>query len=331
MIKMRTNLVLCIIVALALILCPIAAVGSGAEDNAAESAAVFDSGNEYISVMSPSTGDISRVDMREYITGCVAAEMPALYHSEALKAQAVASYTYAKRTLEQNKNGKNSLYGGADITDSPDTHQGYINEKKRKEKWGSEFEKYESKIRAAVDAVFGLYMEYEGETALAAYHSISAGSTQSALNMWGEDYPYLASVESRGDILSPDYISEAFFSEKEFRKLAKQCGVKLSGDAEEWIGEIKTNGDGYARTVELGGSEITAAEFREAFSLRSPCFDISYSGGEFTVMCKGHGHGVGMSQYGADYMARQGSTWRQILQHYYTGVEFVKEYTDSER
>lgn len=323
---MRTNLVLCIIVALALILCPIAAVGSGADEDAVESAAViYNSGEEYISVMSSSTGDISRVDMREYITGCVAAEMPALYHSEALKAQAVASYTYAKRTLEQNKNSRISLYGGADITDSPDTHQGYINEKKRKEKWGSEFENYESKIRSAVEAVFGLYMEYEGETAFAAYHSISAGSTQSALNMWGEDYPYLVSVESRGDMLSPDYVSEAVFGENKFKKLAKACGVKLSGDAEDWIGEIKTNGDGYACTVELGGNEITAAEFREAFSLKSPCFDISYSGGEFTVVCKGHGHGVGMSQYGADYMARQGSTWREILLHYYTGVEINEE------
>lgn len=327
MIKMRTNLVLCIIVALSLILCPIAALGGNAQAEAAvgSAAAVYDGGEAYISVMSPSTGDISRVDMREYVKGCVAAEMPALYHSEALKAQAVAIYTYAKKVLEQNKNGKNSSLAGADITDSPDTHQGYIDEDERREKWGSDFEKYESKIEAAVDAVFGSYMTYDGETVLAVYHSISAGATQSAANLWGEDMPYLVSVESRGDILSPDYMSESVFSEKEFKKLAGECGVKLSDHAGEWVGEIKTDENGYSGAVVLGGNEIAASEFREAFSLRSLCFDIEYTGGKFTVTCKGYGHGAGMSQYGADYMARQGSTWREILLHYYTGVEIEDE------
>lgn len=328
MIKLRTYLILSIIIALSMILCPIAAVGSGgeeAEGEAVQSAAAVNDGGEYISVMSPSTGDINRVGMREYIVGCVAAEMPALYHSEALKAQAVASYTYAKKVLEQNKNGKNSLLGNADITDSPDTHQGYIDEADRKEKWGDDFEEYESKIKAAVDEVFGIYMTYNGETVLAAYHSISAGVTQSAENLWGTEIPYLISVESRGDKLSPDYISEYVFDEKEFKSLAKDCGVKLSGDADEWVDEVKINGNGYASAVVMGGKEIAASKFREAFSLRSACFDIGYSDGEFTVTCKGYGHGAGMSQYGADYMARQGLTWREILLHYYTGVEIENE------
>lgn len=325
---MRTYLILSIIIALSMILCPIAAVGSGggeAADEAVQSVSVANDGEEYISVMSPSTGDISRVDMREYIVGCVAAEMPALYHSEALKAQAVASYTYAKKVLEQNKNSKNSSLGNADITDSPDTHQGYINEADRKEKWGDNFDEYESKIKSAVDEVFGCYMTYNGETVLAAYHSISAGVTQSAENLWGKEIPYLISVESVGDKLSPDYMSESVFTEKEFKSLAKDCGVKLSGDADEWVDEVKINGNGYAFAVVMGDKEIAASKFREVFSLRSSCFDIKYSDSEFTVTCKGYGHGAGMSQYGADYMARQGLTWREILLHYYTGVEIESE------
>ncbi len=322
---MRTNLILAIIVALSLILCPMSASGGEAEDEADTVSTVAVNDGGYISVMSPSTGNISRVNMREYITGCVAAEMNALSHSEALRAQAVASYTYAKRMLEKNKNGDNSLYGGADITDSPDTHQGYINKAARKEKWGSSFDEYEKKVTAAVNSVFGSYMTYKGETVLAVYHSISAGATQSAENLWGTEIPYLISAESQGDRLSPDYISKSVFGEKEFKKLARGCGVKLTGDASEWVDGIEMNDDGYASTVVLCGSEVAATKFREAFSLRSPCFGIEYSDGSFTVTCKGHGHGAGMSQYGADYMARQGCSWREILLHYYSGVEIVTE------
>ncbi len=318
---MRINIILGIFVALSLILCPIAALGES-EETAAEIVESVNEEEQYISVMSPSTGKVSRVDMREYIVGCVAAEMPATYHSEALRAQAVASYTYAKKVIEQNK--KISPFD-ADITDSSDTHQGYIDKNARKEKWGNKYEEYEEKISSAVDSVFGSYMEYKGETVLAVYHSVSAGSTQSAENLWGEEIPYLQSVESPGDRLSPDYISESFFDKEEFSALLKECGVIPSGDEEDWLEEIKINADGYASSVVVCGREISASKFREIFSLRSTCFEIDCSGGGFTVRCKGYGHGAGMSQYGADYMARQGSGWREILMHYYQGVEIKAE------
>lgn len=325
---MRTNLIICIVIALSMILCPVTALGGSEVEETAESeqtaAVIRDESAEYISVMSPSTGKITQMDMREYVIGSIAAEMSALYHTEALKAQAVASYTYAKRVREQNEKNEDSALGGADITDSPDTHQGYISEDERKEKWGDNFEEYEEKIEAAVDEVFGSYMTYKGETVLAVYHAISAGSTQSAESRWGSEIPYLVSVESQGDKLSPDYQRETTFTESEFKSCAKDCGVKLSGDAEEWVGEIETDESGYALSVTLGDEEMSASEFREAFELRSSCFEIDYSGGEFKIICKGYGHGVGMSQYGADYMARQGSTWQEILKHYYTGVEITE-------
>ncbi|MBQ2841594.1 MAG: stage II sporulation protein D [Clostridia bacterium] len=325
---MRVNLIICIIIALALILCPVAALGSTPEDDAvtevfAESAESIAKEEKYISVMSSSTGKIERVGMREYVVGCVAAEMPAEYHTEALKAQAAACYTYAKKTCEQNEKHKDSDLGDADITDSHETHQGYLSKNLRKEKWGEKFNEYEAKITAAVDEVFGYYLTYNGKTALAVYHAISAGTTQSAETLWGSEIPYLVSVESAGDRLSPDYISTYKFSENEFKKAAKECGAKLSGDSEEWIKKTEKDDSGYVTSVTLGAQKISASKIREKFNLRSLCFDIDYSDGEFVFTCYGYGHGVGMSQYGADYMARQGFSWREILEHYYPGTELT--------
>lgn len=328
--KMRTNLIVCIIIALSLILCPVAAMGSEKDGDFSETqptekaAKILDGSVEFISVMSSSTGNVEKIRLREYVIGSVAAEMDALCHSEALKAQAVASYTYAKKTREQNEKHKDSSLKNADITDSPDTHQGYIDEEMRKEKWGDKFEEYEKKIEAAVDEVFGFYLTYNGETALAVYHSISAGNTQSAETMWGSEIPYLSSVSSPGDKLSPDYTEKKYFEESEFKKLAKECGVNLSGDAEKWVSEITEADSGYAMSVRLGSTEISSAKFREIFGLKSLCFDIDYSDEKLVITTKGHGHGVGMSQYGADYMARQGSSWREILEHYYVGIEIDK-------
>ena len=327
---MRTSLILCIIIAVSLLLCPAAAFSGRSVDNEETRKVIAvqtddDSGGDYISVMSSSTGKTEKIKLREYIIGSVAAEMPANYHTEALKAQAVASYTYAKKVSEQNEKYKESYLGEADITDSPDTHQGYIDEKRRREKWENEFEKNEKKISDAVDEVFGCFMTYNGDTALAVYHSNSAGRTQSAKTLWGTDIPYLVSVESPGDKLSPEYMMSHEFSENEFRKFAENCDINLDGDASEWVGELTKADSGYIVSVRLGSTEVSASKFREEFGLRSCFFDIEYTDEKFIVTCYGYGHGAGMSQYGADYMARQGSTWREILKHYYTGIEIDEE------
>lgn len=334
--KMRTNLIICIIIALSMILCPIAALGGEkngeTQDNLTElstesagAAEKADKPEKYISVLSQSSGSVSKVKMREYVIGSVAAEMSPLYHTEALKAQAVASYTYAKKTKEQNEKHKDSSLGNADITDSPAIHQGYISKSDRKKKWGDNYEEYEKKIEAAVDEVFGNFATYNGETALTVYHSISAGATQSAQTLWGTDIPYLISVESPGDRLSPDYRSKKTFTESEFKKLIEKCSVKLTGEASAWLGEAKKDETGYVSSQALGSTSVSGVTIRDALGLRSPCFDIEYADRKFTVTCLGYGHGIGMSQYGADYMARQGSSWQEILKHYYCGIEIEKE------
>ncbi len=315
---MRTYLAVCIITALSMILCPLAATGKGAENKTVTiSESVSKEKNDVISVMSSRNGKSNEIEMREYVIGCVAAEMPADYHSEALKAQAVASFTYAKRIREDNTDE------ASDITDNPDIHQGYIDKAARKEKWGGKYEEYEEKISAAVDSVLGEYMSFEGETVLAVYHSNNTGRTRSAENLWGSEIPYLISVESGGDRLSPDYIHTVEFSEEAFSRYLEECGVQTKGSADEWIEKINRDEDGYVTSLVACGKEITATEFRTAAKLESACFEIEYDG-EFVVTCKGYGHGAGMSQYGADYMARQGFSYKEILSHYYTGVSLVK-------
>lgn len=323
---MKSNLVISLILGFSMLLCPIAALGKSGENHApAESKAVIsENTEEYISVLASSDSSISRVGVREYLIGCVAAEMPANYHSQALCAQAVASYTYAKRIMKNNSESKKTLFSGADITDDTGTHQGYLNKNARKELWGDKFDEYEQKISAAVDEVLGAYISFEGDYALTVYHSISSGRTASAKSLWGSDIPYLSGVESPGDKLSPEYISESYFTENEFRSAAEKAGISVSGNADEWIGKIVTAEGGYAEKVTVCGTEIGGAVFREAFSLKSTAFDITYSDDKFKITCNGHGHGVGMSQYGADYMARQGNSWREILIHYYPETEIIE-------
>lgn len=309
---MRRYIFICILIALAMILCPVAAIGNSgskpvADAQSREVIGISSDGGEYITVMSSSSGETSKIEMREYLIGCVAAEMPAQYHPEALKAQAAASYTYARRTMQTGDET-------ADITDDTGKHQGYLNKEQRKELWGSSFEANESKVGASVDAVYGNVITYDGEVALTVYHSVSAGATQSADELWGSDINYLQSVASPGDKLSPDYAQKVTFTESE---LADLLGVDTD---ESGIGEVEYTEGGYVSRIEICGENLSGADVREKLSLRSNCFDAVYDDGEYTFEVRGHGHGVGMSQYGADYMARQGSSWQEIIGHYYPGT-----------
>lgn len=311
---MRKYAIMAALLATAMLLCPLAAVGKAEEkvDGGVNeirpvlSHTVKDSA-EYITVMSSATGKTTELEMREYLIGCVAAEMPPDYHEEALKAQAVVSYTYAKRITDNSKDF---------ISDSPMMHQGYASRQERLDKWGEDFEKNEQRIASAVEAVMGQLVTYDGEAALTVYHSISAGQTQSAESLWGENYPYLQSVPGEGDKLSPDFISTVIFTPEEF---SQKLGVSAE-NSEDLVEDIKIE-NGYVTSAVIAGKTFTGAQVREALELKSNSFEIECANEKVTVTCKGHGHGVGMSQYGADYMARQGSTWQEILLHYYQGTE----------
>ena len=268
---------------------------------------------ETIAVLRAATGRTETLGMREYLIGCVAAEMPAGSHLEALKAQAVASYTYARYRLEAG--GKQAL------SDSGASDQGYLSAQERKQRWGENAQRNEDKLAQAVDAVLGQTVAYEGRPILAAYCAVSAGRTESAENYWGDALPYLQSVDSPGDKVSPDYSKTVTLQPEEVKKALKDG--KLGKDPSKWFGKAKRSEAGTVLEIEAGGETLTGRELRGLLGLRSANFTIAYKDGRFEVKCLGYGHGVGMSQYGADFMARQGSDYKEILAHYYTGCSLI--------
>ena len=264
---------------------------------------------------------VKDMDINEYLKCVVAAEMPADFEEEALKAQAVAARTYLYSHIAEKDKGNiaESHNGAAICTDS--THcQAYISEDKRRESWGAGAEENWNKISTAVDETTGQIMTYNDEIISAVFHSTSSGITESAVDVWGADVPYLQSVASTGDEESPKYHSELTLSEQEFKNIAEE---KIDGV--DWnnglVSNINRSNAGGIVTLDVGGVNIKGTEFRNIFSLRSTNVEISQENGDIKMSVKGFGHGVGMSQYGADYLARQGKTYKEILKTYYTGVE----------
>lgn len=317
---MKNRGFLFIILIAILLICPLAATGGAKAPekggNEVTKTNIQNDGDSIL-VLSSSTKKINEIDMFEYVVGAVAAEMPPTYHSQALRAQAAVCYTYAVKK----RSSPDPALGGADITDDSAVHQGYLDAAARKEKWGDKYETYEKKIEEAVKDIFGKTITYDGETITAAFHAISCGQTFSAEEVWSKDVPYLKSVTSAGDKLSPDYSSTLTLTADEFKKAFAGSGAEFGGDAKKWIGEIKKTDSGYISCAVIGEKEFTGAQAREKLGLRSACFEIKYTDDEFKITVHGYGHGVGMSQYGADYMARQGSDWQEIIKHYYTEVE----------
>lgn len=326
---MKNKGLIIILLTLVLLICPLASLGGATSENADEKKesetqkiSVFSGKNDGILVFSPSNKKVKKLDLYEYVVGSVSAEIPPTYHTEAIKAQAVASYTYALKTRES---GKNEEIGGAHISASSEKHQGYIDKKERKKRWGDKFDVYEKKIEGAVKEVFGEKITYNGELIIAAYHAISSGSTFSAHEVWGREVPYLVSVSSAGDRLSPEFADTVVYTESEFKKAVEEIdGVDLSPNPKDWVGKITASESGYVEYVEIGDKKIKGRDLRETLNLKSASFNIEYADNNFKIMTKGYGHGVGMSQYGADFMARQGKNYKEILEHYYSNVKIEK-------
>ncbi len=272
--------------------------------------------NDTITVFLSSQNQNVEMDMFEYICGSVAAEMPLAYHEEALKAQAVTCYTNALR-LKLNTEKTNN----ADISDNTAIHQGYINEAERRAKWGNDFEKYESKLKNVVNSVKNQAIYYNDRLIVAAFFAISCGKTENSGNLWSENVPYLTSVESQGDCLSPQYATSVSFSLDEFVSKMKSANAEFSIESLANAVTIKeTSSTGTVLKAEINGNSYTGEEIRSIFSLRSPVFTVTSTDSSITFNVLGYGHGIGMSQYGADYFARQGYTYKDILTHYYSGV-----------
>ncbi len=269
-----------------------------------------------VKVMNASSKNITEIDLKEYLIGVVAEEVNPAFHEEAIKAQVVAAHT----KLEYTKLHKNDDLKGADITDNPASHQGFLTEDEQKEKWGENYTEYYKKIAKCVDEVLNVTITYDNKPINAIFHAISNGQTENASDVWGGNYPYLVSVQSVSDKLSPAYHSKATFTSEEFMKKVSKKGAKTSENPEKWIEKITNTPTGMVSKIVIGGKEFKGTEIRTLFGLKSSTFTVKYEDNSFTFTVCGYGHGVGMSQYGADYMARQGFTYSEILKHYYTGV-----------
>lgn len=270
-------------------------------------------------------GEVREMSVEEYLQGVLRAEMGAAFHMEALKAQTVAERTYLYYQMGV---GAKAAHPSAHVCTDPGCCTAYLSEAAAREKWGEVFTEHDEKIREAVAATDGKVMYYDGEPIMAVFHSSSAGVTATSGEVWTADLPYLVSVESpEGADTVPNYYSVSTFTREEFRKkiAAAHPAAKLSGKTEAWIGDVVRSDTGRVESVVIGGVAVTGQELRNLFSLRSTAFTVE-EGEEITFRVTGYGHGVGMSQYGANTLAGEGKSWQEILRWYYTGIT-IDDYT----
>ena len=266
---------------------------------------------------------IEEIDLDEYLYGVVSAEMPASFEEEALKAQAVVARTYTIYKIVNN-DGK---HGKADICDDSSCCQAWISKDDRFERWDEdEREDNWNKIVNAVNSTQGKIITYEGKPINAFFHSNSGGATEAPIDVWGgSGYPYLQSVSTSGEDAYSQYSSEATFTKKEFEKKIKEVHSDFEIDFEKKdCIKVEEYTDGNrVKTIKIGNLKLSGVEVRTIFGLRSANFDITINDDEIKFEVVGYGHGVGMSQTGADSLAKEGSNYEEIIHHYYYSVEIV--------
>ena len=266
-------------------------------------------------------GTVRELPMQTYLVGVLAGEMPASFEAEALKAQAVAARTYTMYCASGPK------HPDADVCADPAHCQAWQAEDPMREKWGENYEKNRALLSAAVAATAGEYLSYEGKPVFAAFHASSAGATEDCGAVWNPR-PYLVSVASPESAETvPNYISRLLCAPLDFRDvlLAARPEADLTGAPETWLGPVEHDASGRVASYTLGGVAFGGTELRRLFSLRSTAFTLEYTEGKFCFTVTGNGHGVGMSQYGANVMARDGADYRAILAHYYPGTTLTSE------
>lgn len=274
-----------------------------------------------VKLLHTSTNKVEELGLDEYLYGVVSSEMPASFEKEALKAQAVVARTY---TLYKITNGAKK-HGDANICDSSVCCQAWISKENRLAKWRKENRtEYWNKIVNAVNETKGKMITYEGKPINAFFHSNSGGYTEAPLNVWGgSGYPYLLSVETAGEDAYSQYSSKATFTKKEFQEKIKKVhsNFKIDFSKEDCI-KIKEYTEGNrVKTVQIGNLKLSGVEVRTLLGLRSANFKVTIEKDNIIFEVTGYGHGVGMSQTGADSLAKQGKNYEEIIHHFYTNVK----------
>ena len=250
------------------------------------------------------------LDLEEYVAGVVSAEMPAVFELEALKAQSLAARTYIVSHLSSGS--KLGVPDGADVTDTQ-MHQVYKSPAELKKIWRTDYPKKLNKIKQAVQATSGQILTYKGKPITATFFSTSNGYTENSEDYWSSAFPYLKSVSSPWDKDSPKFYNKTIFTQSEFEA---KLGVRLADSSDIGVITARTAGNRVAE-VKVGGKKFTGVEIRTSLNLASTDFTWERKGQQIIVSTKGFGHGVGMSQYGANGMAGEGKNYKEILSHYY--------------
>lgn len=273
------------------------------------------------------TGEVQEIKLDDYLDGVVASEMPVDFELEALKAQAVVArtYTFYKILHQQGK------HEGADICDNSSCCQAWISKEDRLAKWPEENRQDNwNKILAAVNSTQGKIITYDGAPIDAFFHSNSGGKTEMPSNVWGgNEYPYLQVVETAGEENYTQYSSKVELSKEEVLEKMKEkyADIEILWEQEDAIKILDYTEGNRVKTIKIGNKEIAGVEARTIFGLKSADFTVGIDGNMVIFQVIGYGHGVGMSQTGADSLAKQGKNYEEIIKHFYAGVE-IEDYTE---
>lgn len=267
-------------------------------------------------------GKVTELTCREFLIRTLAYEMSPTFHAEALKAQAVAAYTYHGRRKNAQIADPDPALCGAHFEAPDDTFPQDYTADKLRERWGDKFDEYYANLCAAVDAVTGKVITYNGQWIDACYFAMSNGTTESAETVWGHDVPYLRSVASPDDKDATKYETTVTLTAEEVKAAFAKAepSLTLGVDPAAWFGEPTLSAAGTVASIPIGDKTLAGTAVRAALELRSATFSVNYADGGFTFTVHGYGHGVGLSQVGANALAKKGYTWQEIIKYYYTGV-----------
>ncbi|WP_230973921.1 stage II sporulation protein D [Cerasibacillus terrae] len=264
-----------------------------------------------VSVMRNQTDKIEDIPLETYVSRVVANEMPAEFELEALKAQSLAARTYiVNQMLHQGKTK------GPDVTDTT-ADQVYSDDTELRERWGKNYRSKMEKVQEAVQATKGKILTYNQAPIFPAYFSTSNGYTENSEDYWDNEHPYLRSVKSPWDKESPKFLDQQTLS---LQEVGKQLGVSLASSTQIPLEITRTNSN-RVKALTIGGETFSGRKVREQLNLRSNDFTVTQKGDYLIFKTKGFGHGVGMSQYGANGMAKEGKTYEDIVKHYYQDVD----------
>lgn len=276
--------------------------------------------NSKVKIYNLNSKELEEIPLMDFLVGAAACEMPASYEGEAIKAQMIAIHSYYLY-LQQTSSPKQYTY-------NEPLMQGYAGKQQLQQFWGMNFNDYYQKYLRCADEVKDIIATYDGKSAMTTYFAVSCGKTQSSQDEWGEKLEYLVSCDSSFDAVSEKYLQVKEFTVQQMydRLMSGFSGFELDVEKPaEWFGDITYNEAGYVTDVMVKKAKLKGTDLRKNLELSSSCFMIFFEDNKFSIATKGYGHGVGMSQFGANQLSQQGKNYSDILKYYYNGISLVKQ------